>query len=136
MFNLINIKMRYKPLPSFFYVKNRASFMKKMNDNSVAIFNSNDIYPISADSTFKFQQHRDIFYLCGIDQAETILLLFPDSKDNKLKEILFIKETNPEIKIWEGEKLSKKEAMELSGVKTIYFLESYSLRYYNITVGV
>ena len=117
--------MRYNPLPSFFYVINRKSFMEKMNENSVAIFNSNDIYPISADSTFKFQQHRDIFYLCGIDQAETILLLFPDSKDNKLKEILFIKETNPEIKIWEGEKLSKKEAMELSGVKTIYFLESF-----------
>ena len=117
--------MRYKPLPSSFYVKNRDSFMKNLNIDSVAIFNSNDIYPISADSTFKFEQHRDIFYLCGIDQAETILVLFPNSKDIKLREILFIKETNPNIKIWEGEKLSKKKAKELSGIKTIFFLKSF-----------
>ena len=117
--------MRYKPLPSSFYVKNRESFMKNLNINSVAIFNSNDIYPISADSTFKFEQHRDIFYLCGIDQAETILLLFPNSKDTKLREILFIKETNPNIKIWEGEKLSKKKAKELSGIKTIFLIKKF-----------
>ena len=86
--------MRYKPLSSNFYKKNRINFADSMLSKSIAVFNSNDIYPISADSTyFPFQQHRDIFYLTGIEQEETILLIFPDTETIKEKEILFIKET-------------------------------------------
>lgn len=94
-----------------------------MKPNSLAVFNSNDIYPISADSTIPFQQHRDIFYLSGVDQEESILVLFPDCPKEKHKEILFLRETNDHIAIWEGEKLTKEAAFKTSGIKTVYWLQ-------------
>ena len=94
-----------------------------MKPNSIAFFNSNDIYPICADSTMPFQQHRDIFYLSGVDQEESVLVLFPDAPDKKHQEVLFLKETNELIAIWEGEKLTKEKAFETSGVKTVYWLQ-------------
>lgn len=94
-----------------------------MKANSLAVFNSNDIYPISADSTLPFEQHRDIFYLSGVDQEESILVLFPDCPTEKHREILFLKETNEHIAIWEGEKLTKEKAFETSGIKTVYWLQ-------------
>lgn len=97
--------------------------MAKMKPNSLAVFNSNDIYPISADSTMPFQQHRDIFYLSGVDQEESILVLFPDCAKEKHREILFLKETNEHIAVWEGEKLTKEAALKTSGIKTVYWLQ-------------
>lgn len=96
-----------------------------MKPNSIAVFNSNDIYPISADSTLPFQQHRDIYYLSGLDQEESILLLFPDAKEPKHREIIFIKETSELIAVWEGHKLTKQEAIESTGVLTIYWLDEF-----------
>ncbi len=93
-----------------------------MKPNSLAVFNSNDIYPISADSTLPFEQHRDIFYLSGIDQEESVLVLFPDCPKEKHRDILFLKETNEHIAIWEGEKLTKEAAFKVSGIKTVYWL--------------
>ncbi len=97
--------------------------MAQMKPNSIAVFNSNDIYPISADSTIPFQQHRDIYYLSGVDQEESVLVMFPDSPNEKHREILFLKETNDHIAVWEGEKLTKDRAFEVSGVKTVYWLQ-------------
>ena len=97
----------------------------KMKSISLAVFNSNDIYPISADSTLLFAQHRDIFYLSGVDQEESILVIFPDAPKNEHKEILFLKETNEHIAIWEGEKLSKDSAFETSGIKSVYWLQDF-----------
>ena len=94
-----------------------------MKSSSLAIFNSNDIYPISADSTMPFEQHRDIFYLSGVDQEESILVIFPDCPNEKHREILFLKETNEHIAVWEGEKLTKEKAFETSGIKTVYWLQ-------------
>ena len=99
--------------------------MSQMKDNSLAVFNSNDIYPISADSTIPFQQHRDIFYLSGVDQEESILVMFPSAPEEKHREILFLKETSELIAIWEGEKLTKEKAFETSGVKTVYWLQEF-----------
>jgi len=96
-----------------------------MKPNSVAAFNSNDIYPVSADSTLPFAQHRDILYLSGVDQEESILLLFPDAPYENLKEIVFLKETNEHIAIWEGEKLTKDRAFEVSGIKTVIWLQDF-----------
>ena len=96
-----------------------------MKSKSLAVFNSNDIYPISADSTIPFEQHRDIFYLSGIDQEQTILLLFPDSLNPKYREILFVRKTNSKIIIWEGAKLNKEQARELSGIETILWLDDF-----------
>ena len=86
--------MKYQPIDSLLFINNRKNFTAKMKPKSLAIFNSNDIYPISADSTMPFDQHRDIFYLSGVDQEESILVLFPDCPKEKHREILFLKETS------------------------------------------
>jgi len=117
--------MKYHQIDRSLYIKNRAKFTSQMKPNSVAVFNSNDIYPVSADSTLPFAQHRDILYLSGVDQEESILLLFPDAPYDNLKEILFLKETNEHIAIWEGEKLTKDRAFEVSGVKTVIWLQDF-----------
>jgi Xaa-Pro aminopeptidase len=96
-----------------------------MVEGALAVFNSNDIFPISADSTMPFQQHRDIFYLSGVDQEESILVLFPSASNPAHREILFLKETSELIAIWEGEKLTKSTAFEVSGIKTVYWLQQF-----------
>jgi Xaa-Pro aminopeptidase len=93
-----------------------------MTSNSLAIFNSNDVFSTGADSTLPFDQHRNIFYLSGVDQEESILLLFPNAKLEAHREILFLKETNKHIAIWEGAKLNKSQATVCSGIKTVYWL--------------
>jgi len=97
--------------------------MAQMKPKSIAVFNSNDIYPISADSTMPFEQHRDIFYLSGVDQEESILLLFPDCPNKDLREVLFVRETNEHIAVWEGEKLTKETATKISGIQSIFWLQ-------------
>lgn len=96
-----------------------------MQGNTLAVFNSNDIYPVSADSTLPFAQHRDILYLSGVDQEESILVLFPNASDAKHREVLFLKETSDLIAIWEGEKLTKEAAFEVSGIKTVYWIHQF-----------
>ena len=117
--------MKYNPIPSQLFVKNREKFASAMLDNALAVFNSNDIYPVSADGTMPFQQHRDIFYLSGVDQEESILVIFPSAKDPKHREVLFLRETNEHIAVWEGEKLTKERAFEVSGIKTVYWLSQF-----------
>ena len=115
--------MKYDSIDSKLFIKNRKNFISQMKPSSLAVFNSNDIYPISADSTLPFTQHRDIFYLSGVDQEESILVLFPDCPKEKHREILFLKETSDYIAVWEGEKLTKEKAFETSGIKTVYWLQ-------------
>jgi Xaa-Pro aminopeptidase len=115
--------MKYLPIDSDLFVRNRKKFAKLMEPNSMAILNSNDIYPISADSTMPFEQQRDIFYLSGVDQEESVLVIFPDCPKEKNREILFLKETDEHIAVWEGEKLTKEKAFETSGIKTVYWLK-------------
>lgn len=117
--------MRYQPLPASLYRDNRVRFMQQMQGNALAVFNSNDVYPISADSTLPFAQHRDIFYLSGVDQEESILILFPDAYEAKHKEILFLRETNDHIAVWEGAKLTKVQATQLTGIETVYWLSEF-----------
>ncbi|WP_188373043.1 aminopeptidase P family protein [Winogradskyella haliclonae] len=115
--------MKYNLIDRNLFINNRKNFASAMKPSSLAVFNSNDIYPVSADSTLPFAQHRDIFYLSGVDQEESILVLFPDCPKAKHREILFLKETNEHIAVWEGEKLTKEKAFETSGVKTVYWLQ-------------
>ena len=118
-------QMKYPQIDSALFVANRKDYTKQLKPKSLAIFNSNDIFPISADSTMPFKQHRDIFYLSGVDQEESILVLFPDSSDAGHREILFLTETSPKIAVWYGKKLDKKEAFEVSGIKTVYWLQEF-----------
>ena len=115
--------MKYDPIDRNLFIKNRKNFAAQMQPNSIAIFNSNDIYPISADSTLPFAQHRDIFFLSGVDQEESILILYPDAPKEKYRELLFLKETSELIAIWEGEKLNKEKAFATSGIQTVYWLQ-------------
>ena len=115
--------MKYSPIDHQLFVNNRKNFTAKMKPSSLAVFNSNDIYPISADSAMPFEQHRDIFYLSGVDQEESILVLFPDCPKPEHREILFLKETNEHIAVWEGAKLNKEEAFKTAGIKTVYWLQ-------------
>ena len=117
--------MKYLPINAELFSTNRESFVKQMVEGALAVFNSNDIFPISADSTMPFQQHRDIFYLSGVDQEESILVLFPSASNPAHREILFLKETSELIAIWEGEKLTKSTAFEVSGIKTVYWLQQF-----------
>ena len=117
--------MKYNPIDSKLFKKNRANFMQQMHPKTLAVFNSNDIYPISADSTIPFQQHRDIFYLSGVDQEESILVLMPNANNPVHKEVLFLKETNEHIAVWEGEKLTKEKAFERTGVTAVYWLQQF-----------
>ena len=123
---------KYEQISSSLFVKKRKKFTEKMQPKSLAIFNSNDIYPVSSDSTMPFAQHRDIFYLSGVDQEESILLIFPDAYKEEHREILFLRETNEHIAIWEGEKLTKEKATEVSGVKSVFWLSDFDRIFYNL----
>ena len=117
--------MKYDRIDKQLYCKNRAQFSAHMNEQALAVFNSNDIFPISADSTMPFQQHRDILALTGVDQEESILVIFPNASNPAHREVLFLKETNETIAVWEGEKLTKEAAYETSGIKTVYWLQQF-----------
>lgn len=118
--------MKYNAINNKLFIENRARFVKKLKPGSIAVFNSNDIMPTNADGAMGFRQNSDLFYLSGIDQEESILLIFPDSKDAHHREILFLKETNEHIAVWEGHKYTKDEATATSGVKTIYWLHEFN----------
>lgn len=117
--------MRYQPLSAATYREHRARFRQHLEKGGLAIFHSNDIMPTSADGSMPFKQASDIFYLSGIDQEETILLLFPDAVDPKDREILFVRETSELIAIWEGAKFSQQEARDLSGIGTVLWTTSF-----------
>ncbi|MDN6279437.1 MAG: aminopeptidase P family protein [Psychroflexus sp.] len=118
--------MRYEPISSELFIRNRARFTAQMKPNALAVFNSNDVYPIGADSTMPFQQDRNIYYLSGVDQEESILVLFPDAIKEKHREILFLKETNAHIAVWEGAKIDEKAALEKAGISTVYWLKDFT----------
>jgi len=108
------------------FSKNRKKFMAQMESSSLALFHSNDVYPTgSSDGTLPFKQNTDLLYLSGVDQEETILLLFPDAFMEQHKEILFIRKTSAEILIWEGEKLTIEKAQEVTGIKTVLWLDDF-----------
>ena len=117
--------MKYAPIDSKLFIENRKRFAKKITNNALAVFNANDIMPTNADGSMGFVQNADLFYLSGIDQEETILLLFPQALNPEHREVLFLKETSEHIAIWEGHKYTKEEATAASGIQTIYWLNQF-----------
>jgi Xaa-Pro aminopeptidase len=107
-----------------------------MLPNSIAVFNSNDIFSTGADSTLPFYQHRNIFYLSGVDQEESILVLNPNANNPAHKEILFLKETNDHIAIWEGAKLNKDQAKSSTGIQSIYWLDEFETIFSKLMTNV
>lgn len=111
--------MKYSAIDPSLFIENRKRFAASLKPNSIALFVSNDIMPTNADGSMGFVQNSDLFYLTGVDQEETILLIYPDAKNNSHKEVLFVRETNETIAIWEGAKLNVEEATKVSGIKTV-----------------
>ncbi len=124
--------MKYHPTDKQLFIKNRAKFTVQMKSKSMAVFNSNDLFTTGADSSVPFEQHSDILYLCGADQEESILLLFPDALDKNHREILFLTETNEHIAVWYGAKYSKDEASNVSGIKTVYWLSEFKKVFFDL----
>jgi Xaa-Pro aminopeptidase len=117
--------MKYEAINNKLFIDNRANYIKHLKPNSLALFVSNDLLPTNADGSFGFVQNSDLFYLSGIDQEDSILLIFPDVKDGKHKEVLFLKETSELIAIWEGAKLNKSQATAVSGIDHIYWISEF-----------
>ncbi len=111
--------MRYEKLSSTLFIKNRAKLIELLPPKSMVIISSNDIMPTNADGTMGFKQNSDLYYLSGLDQEETLLIIYPDAPEDQYKEIAFVKETSELIEIWEGHKFTKQEAIEISGIKNI-----------------
>lgn len=116
--------MKYDKIDSTLFKENRARFVAKMKPNSIAIIHSNDMMSRNGDAHFPYRQSSDLFYLTGLDQEEVILVLYPDCpRGNQFKEIIFTKQTNEHIAVWEGYKYTKEDASATSGVDTIYWLD-------------
>ena len=117
--------MKYAPINVALFIENRIRFAKKLKPKSLAVFNSNDILPTSADGSMAFIQNSDFFYLSGIDQEESVLIIFPDAQEECNREMLFLKETSPHISIWEGHKYTKEEATATSGIRSVFWLKDF-----------
>ncbi|CAN5543385.1 aminopeptidase P family protein [soil metagenome] len=118
--------MKYTPIDSLLFIENRKRFVAHMKPGSIAFFNANDEMPRNGDCNFPYRQHSDLFHLSGIDQEQTVLVLFPDAPIPKYREMLFLRKTNEHIAVWEGHKYSKEEGRQASGIQSIYWLEDYA----------
>jgi Xaa-Pro aminopeptidase len=117
--------MKYIPIDQKLFVMNRERFCKLLKPGSIAIFNSNDEMPRNGDQNFMFRQNSDMLYLSGIDQEQSILVIYPDCLRQEYREVLFLRETNEYIAVWEGHKYTKEEATAASGIKTVLWLDSF-----------
>src|SRR6201992_3223389 len=114
--------MKYLPISNDLFTINRKNFVVRTKPNSIAIFHSNDEFPRNGDQTFTFKQNADFFYLAGIDQEQSILILYPDCPNPLYREVLFLRQTDEHIAVWEGHKYTKEEARAASGIDQIYWL--------------
>jgi len=117
--------MRYAPIDPSLFTANRASLARLMEPNSLAVINANDIMPTNADGTMALKANSDLLYLSGIEQEESILLIYPDADDEKLREILFLRQPTPLMETWEGHKLTKDEARARTGIQNIQWLGDF-----------
>jgi Xaa-Pro aminopeptidase len=117
--------MKYFPITNEIFTLNRKNFVTRLKSNSLAVFHSNDEFPRNGDQNFLFKQNPDFFYLTGIDQEQSILLLYPECPNPAYKEVLFLRQTNDHIAIWEGHKYTKEEAKKASGINNIYWLNEF-----------
>ncbi|MEO0796413.1 MAG: aminopeptidase P family protein [Verrucomicrobiota bacterium] len=118
--------MRYEPVASSFFCSNRQRLGAQLEPSSIVVLQSNDIYPTNADGVMRFHQNANLYYLSGIDQEDTSLVLFPDAADEKDRAVLYVRETTEKLKIWEGAKLTIAEAKELSGIATVKHTTEFS----------
>jgi Xaa-Pro aminopeptidase len=128
------LSMRYEPLDPKLFVENRIRLTSLLPSKSIAIVNANDVLPTNADGTLALRQNSDLFYLTGVDQEETMLLLFPDADDEKQREILFLREPNEQNELWEGHKLRKDEAQKLTGIKQVRWIQDFWATFHRLVL--
>jgi Xaa-Pro aminopeptidase len=126
--------MRHEAIGKELFTNNRKRLVKDLKPGSIAVFNSNDIMPTNADGTMPFRQNNDLFYLTGINQEESMLVICPDFPDAKFREVLFLREPNETMEKWEGHKLTKKEAQEVSGVESIVWVQDFQKLFHHMMV--
>jgi Xaa-Pro aminopeptidase len=124
--------MRYQPLPAEVFVQNRQRLYEMLPPRSLVIVHSNDVLPTCADGSLPFIQNSDMYYLSGIDQEESILVLFPDAADPKQREMIFTRETNETVAVWEGEKLTKELARERSGIARAHWTDDFETQFLSV----
>ena len=118
--------MKYLPIDKKLFVENRKRFTPHLQKNSVAIFNSNDEMPRTGDGNFPFRQNSDLFWLSGIDQEHSVLVIAPEHPLPEYREALFVRKTNEHIAVWEGHKYTKEEARAASGIQHVYWVDELS----------
>src|SRR5215212_1563300 len=118
--------MKYDLIDKNLFIENRKRFVKNLLPESVAIFNANDEMPRNGDGNFTFRQNSDLFYLSGIDQEQTMLVIFPEATLPQYREMLFLRQTNEKIAVWEGHKYTKDEARAASGIQSIYWMDDFN----------
>lgn len=116
--------MKYLPLNPEIFSNNRKRFIKEMQPNSIAIFVSNDEWPMNGDAIHKFKQNTELFWLSGIEQEDSMVILFPDNPDKKYREVLVLVRPNELMEKWNGKRLRVEEARKISGIETIVWLDS------------
>jgi Xaa-Pro aminopeptidase len=124
--------MKYLPVDKELFTYNRKNFVSRIKPNSIAVFYANDEFPRSGDQAFIFKQNADFFYLTGIDQEQSILILYPDCPNSQYREVLFLRQTNEHIAIWEGHKYTKEEAKAASGVEQVFWLSEFEAIFHSI----
>jgi Xaa-Pro aminopeptidase len=124
--------MRHEPIDPRLFISNRERLRKLLLPNSLAVINANDVLPTNADGTLAMAPSSDLFYLSGVEQEQTVLVLFPDADDPKHREMLFLRESTPELALWDGHKLTKDEARKLTGIQNIYWLSEFSRLFHRV----
>ena len=121
--------MRHKPIKNKLFIENRKRLAALLAAKSLAVVNANDLLPVNADATLVMHPNSDLFFLSGIEQEESILLVFPDAVEEKNREILFLREPNEHLKIWEGYKHTKEDARKISGIKNVQWLSEFPVTF-------
>lgn len=126
--------MRYQNIDQQLFLDNRGKLRKEIKPHSIVVVNANDVMPTNADGTMRFRQNSDLFYLSGVDQEETVLVLCPDFPDEKYREVLFLRETSEQIALWEGHKLTRDEARDLTGIQTVLWTGEFKKVFHTMMV--
>ena len=113
--------MKYQPISSQLFIENRKKLAKEIPSGGMAIFHSNWETPRNGDAFFSFRQQSDLFYLSGVDQEDTVLVMFPDCPNPQFREFIFVKETNEKIAVWDGARLSPNQVFETSGISSVFW---------------
>lgn len=128
--------MKYQKINTNLFLKNRKKFIRQILPNSIALFHSNDVYHKSYQDDIVFKNNINLFYLCGLDQKQIILFLFPDAKEEKFKEMIFVRKITEQIKIWEGNYFSKEKIRTITGIKNIYFIDEFNFIFSHLSKQV